>query len=86
MIKKPIHNGYSLLGNHGSDCVLLPLVDNLYIAFPITLSTLSANYRTFFSLELLLLQSSPVVEISSLLNFIRISFVNFCLRNLCSIV
>ena len=29
MIMMPIHNGYSLLRNHGPDCVLLPLVDNL---------------------------------------------------------
>ena len=62
MIMMPIHNGFSLLRNHGPDCVLLPLV------------RLHANGRTSYSFELLLLQSSPVVEISSLLNFIHISF------------
>ena len=55
------------------DRVLLPLVDNLYIAFLIASSRRNANDRTSFSFELPLLQSSPVVEISSLLNFMHIS-------------
>ena len=57
----------------GPDCVLLPLVNNLYIAFRISSSRRNANDRTSFSFELPLLQSSPVVEISSLLNFIHTS-------------
>ena len=74
MIMMPIHNGYSLLRDHGPDCVLLPLVDNLYIAFRIVSPTRNANDRTSFSFELLLLQSSPIVEICSLLNLMQISF------------
>ena len=60
---------------HGPDRVLLSLVDNLYIAFRIASSRRDANDRTSFSFsfELPLLQSSPVVEISSRLNFIHIS-------------
>ena len=57
----------------GPDCVLLPLVNNLYIAFRISSSRRNANDPTSFSFELPLLQSSPVVEISSRLNFIHIS-------------
>jgi len=49
---------------HGPDRVLLPLVDNLYIAFRIASSRRNANDRTSFSFKLPLLQSSPVVEIS----------------------
>ena len=58
MIMMPIHNGYSLLRDHGPDCVLLPLVVNLHIAFQIASPTRNANDRTSFSFELLLLQSS----------------------------
>ena len=58
---------------HGPDRVLLSLIDNLYIAFRIASSRRDANDRTSFSFELPLLQFSPVVEISSRLNFIHIS-------------
>ena len=63
MIMMPIRNGYSLLRDHGPDCVLLPLVDNVYIAFEIASPTRNANDQTSFSFELLLLQSSPIVSI-----------------------
>ena len=74
MIMMRLHNGYSLLRNHGPDCLSLPLADNLYTAYRIASSTHNANDRTSSPFELLLLQSSPIVEISSLLNFIHISF------------
>ena len=49
MIMMPFHNGYSLLRNHGPYCVLLSLVDNLFITFRIASSTCNTNDRTSFS-------------------------------------
>ena len=69
MIMMPFHNGYSLLRNHGPDCVLLPLVDNLYHHFPNRVVYMQHKPLSFAAIF-----NSPVVEISSLLNFIRISF------------